>query len=74
MTKLGKTELAKRIAVSTSESTNMTVLKEHLDRNCSDAEKLANIRNFCEVTLKFANENIETLNNYYTFHYNSVVE
>lgn len=74
MAKLGKTEILKRIAVSTAERDTMCVLKEHLDKECSDAEKLAGIREFCDIHLGFAKQHIEEMNNYYTFHYNSVVE
>ena len=73
MAKISKTELKKFIAVSTSDSMLMTTLLEHLDKNCSDAEKLKNIRNFAEVRKVYADRDASSFKNYYTFHYNSVV-
>lgn len=45
--KLGKIELKRRISVSKNTHVLMTVLQQHLDKNCSDAEKLATIQEFC---------------------------
>jgi hypothetical protein len=53
--KLGKIELQRRISVSKNTHVLMTVLQEHLNKDCSDAEKLATIQAFCSGNYAAAN-------------------
>jgi hypothetical protein len=73
MSKLGKNEIVKRIAIAKSHIVHMEVLREHLDADVSDAEKLATIRKFCEGTMCANVMNYDSFRNYYTWNYDGKV-
>ena len=61
MKKLGKYELKARLQTQTEVQSLMTVLMQHMDKSCSDTEKLATIGAFALAWYDSSTYNINQL-------------
>lgn len=74
MVKLGKNEIAKRIAVSKAILAEMEVLRQHLGADVSDLDKINTIHRFCEGVVCAHIMNIEDNKNYYSWTYSGSID